>query len=190
MDQRMTWTGLALLGLFASTPVLAEIRPGFYVGAGVGEASVEVDDSGFDDGDTGFKVFAGYNINRHFALEATYFDGGTAEMSSAARAFGGSIAVSTSGLNFSLLGRLPVNEVFSVHARLGMAAYDVDTRIVAHSPLGQARFADSDSSEDVSYGLGAAFDISSSFELRAEYEAVDASNGKLSLLSVSGVYRF
>jgi OmpA-OmpF porin, OOP family len=76
MNKRMALNGLALLGLLASTTVHAETQRGFYVGAGIGQASIERDDSDFDADDTGFKVFGGYNFNQYFALEATYLDGG------------------------------------------------------------------------------------------------------------------
>lgn len=190
MDKRIASNGLVLLGLLASTSAFAEIHPGFYVGGGVGEASVKIDDSGFDESDSAFKVFAGYNFNPYLAVEAAYFDGGTAEHVSASRFVGGSIEVSTSGLNLSVLGRLPLNDTFSLHARVGIASYDVDTEIFAYSPVSQERFEDSDSSEDLSYGVGAAFNLTSSFELRAEYEAVDASDGELTLISVSALYKF
>jgi OOP family OmpA-OmpF porin len=190
MDKRIASNGLALLGLLASTSALAEIQPGFYVGAGIGEASVEIDGTGFDDSDTAFKVFGGYNINRNLAVEAAYFDGGTAEETSAGRFVGGSTEISTSGLNLSLLGRVPLNDAFSLHARVGIASYDVDSKVFAYTPLGQVNFEDSDSNEDISYGLGAAFNLTPSFELRADYEAVDASDGELTLLSVSALYKF
>lgn len=70
-----------------------------------------------------------------------------------------------------------------------MAAYDVDTKVVAFCPVDRQTEA-SDSGEDVCYGLGAACNVGASFEVRAEYQTIDASNGELTLLSVSGLYRF
>ena len=64
---------LALLG---AASVHAESQPGFYVGAGIGQATLEADDVGFDADDTAFKVFGGYSFNDYFAVELTYFDGG------------------------------------------------------------------------------------------------------------------
>jgi OOP family OmpA-OmpF porin len=190
MDKRIALNGLSLLCLLASMSALAETQPGFYVGAGIGEATVEIDDTGFDESDAAFKVFGGYNINQYLAMEAGYFDGGTADRTSAGRFVGGSIEVSTSGLNLSLLGRVPLNERFSLHARVGVASYDVDTKVVVYSPVDRSTFEDSDSNDDLTYGLGVAFDLTPSFELRADYEAVDASDGELTLLSVSALYKF
>jgi hypothetical protein len=42
----------------------------------------------------------------------------------------------------------------------------------------------------LSYGIGGAFAFSEAFELRAEYEAIDVSDGTFDLLSVGGVYKF
>ena len=59
----------------------AELDPGFYVGAGVGQSKIEADDINFDEDDTGFKVFGGYQFNKYFAVELAYIDGGNADKS-------------------------------------------------------------------------------------------------------------
>jgi OOP family OmpA-OmpF porin len=183
MIKRVALNGLVLAGMFASASSLAAEQPGFYAGAGVGKASIEVDDVGFDADDTAFKVFGGYNFNDYFALEAAYFDGGKPD-----QRFGiGSVEVALSGLNVSALGRLPVNEVFSVFAKLGFASYDgevtgrIGNRVVSREDT---------TDEDVTYGIGAAFNIGASFQVRGEYEAFDISGGSFDVLSVSGVYKF
>jgi len=183
MIKRVALNGLVLAGMFASATALAEVPAGFYVGAGVGKASIEVDDTGFDADDTAFKVFGGYNVNKNFAVEVAYFDGGKPD-----DRFGiGSVEVSLSGLNLSALGRLPVNDVFSVFGKVGFASYDLE----ATGRIGNRVVAREDGSdEDLSYGIGAAFNIGTSFEVRGEYEALDVSNGAFSVLSVSGVYKF
>lgn len=190
MDKRIALHGLALLGLLASTTAVAQTESGFYVGAGIGEATIEIDDTGFDDSDTAFKVFGGYDINRFFAVEAAYFDGGTAEQELAGMSFVGSTEVDTSGFDLAALGRLPINDVFSVHAKIGIASYDVDTTIRVSSRFGQSVTKENISDEDVLFGFGAAFDIGASFGLRAEYETVEASDGDFTLLSISGLFRF
>jgi opacity protein-like surface antigen len=42
----------------------------------------------------------------------------------------------------------------------------------------------------VTYGVGAAFNIGTSFVVRGEYEAFDISGGSFDVLSVSGAYKF
>lgn len=188
MHKRIALNGLALLGMLAGATAVADTQPGFYVGAGLGQATIEVDDTGFGDGfdahDAAFKVFAGYNLNQYFAGELTYFDGGEADQS-----FGpGTAEIGTDGLTLSVLGRLPLGEVFSIFGRIGFASYDVGGNGRVDN-----RFIVSDSGSDEalsSYGIGGTFNLGPSFELRAEYEAINISDGDFSVLWVSGLFKF
>lgn len=194
MHKRMALNGLALLGLLASSNVLAEIQPGFYAGVGLGTATVELDadpalaNFKFDSDDTAFKVFGGYNFNQYFALEATYFDGGEAE-ETVIRGLGGTgtVGIGTTGLIASVLGRLPLGEVFSLCGKLGFASYDVEGKGRVN---GNVVIEMDGSDDDVAYGVGAAFNIGTSFELRAEYESISIPDGDFTLLTLNGVYRF
>lgn len=182
MYKRYGLSGLAVLGLMAGA-AQAEVQPGFYAGAAIGQASIKVDDVGFDESDTAFKVFGGYTFNDYFALEAAYFDGGAPKMSSG----GASVDAELTGLMAAAVGRLPLGESFSVFGKLGFTSYDfkVNGRVDGQTV---ASFDGSD--EEVLYGVGAAMSFAQSFELRAEYEALDVSGGEYSVLSLSGVYRF
>lgn len=183
MNKRVALNGWVLVGMFASASVVADVQPGFYAGASLGKASIEVDDAGFDADDTAFKVFGGYTFNPNFAVELAFVDGGKPD-----ERFGaGQVEVAVDGLNLSAVGRLPVNDKFSVFGKLGFASYDVE----AKGRIGNTVVAsESGSDEDLSYGIGAAFNITPAIEVRAEYEAIDVSDGSFSLLSVGGVYRF
>lgn len=183
MNNRVALNGWLLVGMFASASALADVQPGFYAGGGVGKASIEIDDAGFDSDDTAFKVFGGYNFNPNFAVELAFIDGGKPDEN-----FGfGSVEIAVDGLNLSAVGRLPVNEAFSVFGKLGFASYDVEVK----GRVGNRVVASDDmSDEDVSYGVGAAFNFGASVELRGEYEAIDVSDGSFSLLTVSGIYKF
>jgi OmpA-OmpF porin, OOP family len=195
MHKRMALNGLALIGLLASTTVLAETQPGFYVGAGVGKATTEIDDDGtteFDSDDTAFRVFGGYNFNQHFALEAAYFDGGAPEETViAVPGARGTIDISTTGLIASVLGRVPVGEIFSVYGKVGLASFDNELKGRVNGDV----VTEADDSDDgVAYGVGAAFNIGPSFELRAEYEAFSGSffdsDIDVTALTVNALYKF
>lgn len=196
MRKRMALNGLALLGLLASTNVLAEIQPGFYAGVGVGTATVELDTNQqlggftFDSDDTAFKVFGGYNFNQYFAIEATYFDGGNPEETLFTLADArGTLEVGVSGLSAAAIGRVPLGEVFALYGKLGLASYDAEITGRLNGDVvedGEAEVSD----DDVVYGVGAAFNVGSQFELRAEYEAISFSDGDFTLLSVSGLFKF
>jgi OmpA-OmpF porin, OOP family len=191
MHKRMALNGLALLGLLASSTVLAETQPGFYAGAGVGKATIELDDEdgfGFDADDTAFKVFGGYNFNQYFAIEAAYFDGGAPEETvisvPGAR---GTIEVGTTGLIASVLGRVPLGDMFSLYGKLGFASYDAEIKGRVN---GNVVIEEDGSDDDVAYGVGAAFNLGASFELRAEYEAISLSDGDFNMLTVNGLFKF
>ena len=79
---------LALAGL-ASPAALAQ-DSGWYAGGGIGRAVTTIDDERIraglasqgltttgmtqDDSDTAYRLFGGYQFNRHFGLEAGWFD--------------------------------------------------------------------------------------------------------------------
>lgn len=194
MHKRMALNGLALLGLLASTNVLAEIQPGFYAGVGLGSATIELDadptldDFKFDSDDTAFKVFGGYNINQYFAAEAAYFDGGEPE-ETVVRGPGvnGTVGLGTTGLIASVLGRIPLGEIFSLYGKLGLASYEVEGKGRLN---GDVIIEETGTEDDVAYGFGAAVSVGASFELRAEYESISISDGDFTLLTVNGLFRF
>lgn len=182
MHKRIALNGLAIVSLAFGAAAYAEDAPGFYVGASVGEASVELSDVDFDESDTSFKVFGGYAFNQYFAVEAAWFDGGKAE-----ERFGSnSVAVELTGLNASAVGRLPLGEVFTLFGKVGFATYDAE---VSERVAGET-FSEDGSDEDFSYGAGGEFRFGQAFSLRAEYEVVDAADAEFNVLSVGGVYRF
>ena len=185
MHKRLGLTALAALALMAATAVQADTQPGFYAGAGIGTTKVghdAFDGSGIDETDTGFKVFGGYTFNQNWAVEVSYFDFGEASAS----AGGDSVSVGVSGLSASGVGRLPINDMFSLYGKLGFASYDVDAKFnVAGFGSGSA----SDSDSDLIYGVGGALSFGGSFEARLEYEALNV-DGDASMISVSGLFRF
>src|SRR3546814_1380705 len=66
----------ALVGAATFGAQAAE-EPGFYLGAGAGQSFV--DETGYDDEDTAFSAFGGYQFNQWFGLEAGYADLGELE---------------------------------------------------------------------------------------------------------------
>lgn len=186
MYKRFGLSTFAALGLTAAMAAQADTQPGFYAGVGIGEATMKVEVPGFDDfdaSDTAFKIFGGYTFNQYFAVELSYFDGGAPNES-----FGsGSVEVELTGLNASAVGRLPLADTFALFGKIGFASYDVEgTGRVGNQTVGTFEGSD----EDVSYGIGAAFSFAQTFEIRAEYEAIDFSGGDFNVLSLSGLYRF
>ena len=180
------FTFIALAAALATQSAVAEIRPGFYAGAGLGIVDVEDDTVGFDDGDTGFKVFGGYQLGDIVSVEVSYIDGGTAEETAGAA----KLEVDTSIVNLSVLGDLLLTEQFSLFGRLGYAFIDTDADFSVRIGNMTVRASDSDSDNEVSYGIGGVYRFTEQLEVRAEFEAFDVSNGDLNAITASVLFRF
>jgi hypothetical protein len=162
---------LLFAGLLITLPtsIFAGAESGFYIGAGAGDASVEFTD--FDESDSSYKFFGGYNIGFiplvDFAIEASYVDFGSPRS--------GADSVDISGVNVFGLAGLSFGP-FGVFAKVGMIDWDVDRSTT-------------DSGTDPAYGLGVRVALGS-FAVRAEYEIYDFDAIDVEMISVSGVYTF
>ena len=156
------------------TSAVAGADSGFYLGAGVGDASIK--DSGFDESDSAYKILGGYNIGFiplvDFAVEASYVDFGKPTSTAGSVEVTGFDAFGLAGLSFG---------PFGVFAKAGAISWDADSTFGGTTT--------SDSGSDPAYGLGARFAIGS-FSVRAEYEVFDVDNADLEMVSVSGVFTF
>ena len=158
---------------------IAGADSGFYVGAGVGDATVKADDINFDESDAAYKIFGGYNIGFiplvDFSVEASYVDFGSASS--------GVNNIDISGVNAFGLAGLSFGP-FGIFAKAGAIRWDLDASNSAVPVSG------GESGTDPAYGIGARFAISS-FAVRAEYEVYDVDSvSDLSMLSVSAVFTF
>ncbi len=166
---------VCLTGSFLAMPavVLAGADSGFYIGAGVGDASIKTDN--LDESDSAYKIFGGYNIGFiplvDFAVEASYVDFGSPSS--------GPDNVEVTGLNAFGLAGLSFGP-FGVFAKAGMIKWDAD--------FSDGTATTNDSGTDPAYGIGARFAIGP-FAVRAEYEVYDL-DADLDMVSVSGVFTF
>lgn len=185
---------------------------GWYLGGNIGQAKAEIDneritqnllEDGFsgiaisdDDRDTGYKLFGGYQFNRHFALEAGYFNLGEFSFNATTLPLGtldGKMKLE--GLNFDLVGFMPLSEKLSAFGRVGVNyAETKDTfsgtgAVNVLSPNAEKR----EANPKVGLGLQYAFTESLAMRVEAErYRINDAvgNKGDIDLLSVGLVYRF
>jgi len=161
--------------MFVPFNVLAGSDSGFYIGAGVGNAPVEM--INFDENDMAYKIFGGYNFGLiplvDIAVEASYVDFGSPSTSSVNVDVSGVNAFGLAGVNFG---------PFGVFAKLGMINWNTDISLNGIRSSG--------SGLDPAYGIGAKLKFSS-LALRAEYEYYDLDNATdVSMLSVSAVFTF
>ena len=193
MMKRIT-LALAVAGLAAAGGARADDRddePGFYIGGGVGEYQVTINDfddvttaiEKYDSDDTAWKGIAGWNANRFFALELAYVNLGSPEDEIVPDTF---VRTETDGFAPYVVGTLPVG-IFDFFAKAGYYLYQTDTRIT--SPLGNAH--SKQSGDDFTWSLGAGVTFLKSFNLRLEYEQFDFQNTDDSnALWLTGTFRF
>jgi hypothetical protein len=172
-----------LTAALASGPAVAGADSGFYLGAGVGQASVGDisidggDSFSFDGDDTGYKAIVGFNFGWipliDLAVEGSYFDfgepddGGVKVDADALAAFG------VVGANLGPIG---------IFGKVGAVNWDAKAS-------GEGGSADDDGT-DPAYGIGARFQLGS-FQIRAEYELFDIDAvDDVDFLSASLLYTF
>jgi OmpA-OmpF porin, OOP family len=176
----------------------AEEETGFYAGIGLGQSTIENDEDGidFDEDDTGFKLFGGYQFNEFIAVELAYINEGEPNDSFTVAGIDVENEVEITQVSATAVGTLPFNEFFGAMGRLGFSYVDASFKQTA-SGFGTTVDED-DNTTEVSYGLGIWFAPRKDFLLRLEYEMTSAelfdddidADTDISLISVSAMYRF
>jgi OOP family OmpA-OmpF porin len=143
---------------------------GLYLGAAVGQSKVrhfcnDVATVGFptcDEKDVTWKLSAGYNFNRNFAVEAGYVDWGKFTFSNAAI----SGDVKAKGFELLAVGAFPVYQNLSAYAKAGFVRWDADFS----ARVGSAAFSNDDKGTDFTFALGLAYDFTNNFAARLEWQ--------------------
>lgn len=172
---------------------------GFYAGGSAGWSMIDdefindqkEDRHSVDDSSLGWKFFAGYNLNQYFGVELAYVDLGeaTATISAANNNNVGKaseVTTTTEGFSFAATGRYPFAKQFDVFARIGGFYYsneiNRDTKLdFSRTIVNRAGtrvveqiegLAGGGSADRVTYffGLGARYEWSENFSIRAEWE--------------------
>lgn len=194
MRIRFTTTSSAILLGAMALPgaALAGSDSGFYIGAGVGQASIgDINDidggegfssSNFDGDDVGYKLFVGYNFGLipflDLAIEGGYRDFGQPDDT-----VGGTrVEVDADGFDLFGLAGIKLGPV-GLFAKVGAINWDAD---VSAAGEGSA----SDDGTDPAYGIGARLKFGS-LEVRGEYEIFDIDGADdVDFLSASAVWTF
>ena len=175
MANEMAFAKRSKLAALAGVTVLATVfgasnvaqAQGGYVGASIGQS----DYYGFSDNPTGTKIFGGYNFNKNFGVEATWYDFGKAKDSG--------VTVEADGIGFTANGYLPLSNEFSLFGKIGLLMWDADTNVGV-----------SDDGTDILYGFGGMWNLNKQFALRVEYEKADLDDGDATFLSFGFSYHF
>lgn len=173
-------TALGLLGCAAGAQAADN---GIYLGVGVGQATIEIDDvaglADFDGDDLGYKVIAGVRPLDWLAFEANYVNFGEPDDTLA----GAKLRSEGDGFAGYGLGLLAVGPV-DLFAKVGVIAWDAE---LTNPQLGRLS---EDDGTDLAYGVGAQFRLLS-LGVRAEYEVFDIDEvDNANMISVSVTYTF
>jgi hypothetical protein len=188
-------TLLALSGTW--TAANAENDSGFYLGGGVGQFNVQIDDvddtddavERLDDSDTSWKAFVGYRFNPYISLEAAYIDFGGPSDSLESSGSSGDYKIEMSGFAPYVIGTLPLGPV-ELFGKVGYYFYDADLSVDLDD-LGGDVFQSNSSEEDLLYGVGVGMTFFEHLHARLEYERIDSSViDDSDAIWLSGAWRF
>jgi hypothetical protein len=194
---------LGLVGVFGLSATAAA-DPAIYLGGGVGQYHVKVDDNSYtppagataeatlggsyQDSPAVWRVFAGYQFGKfvdskwmpNIAVQADYlwYSTGSDHVPTGNP---NSTSVSGDGYEVSLRPSYPLASWVDIFARVGYQWYNIDVKT-------QYIKGQSDSNNELMYSGGFAFHFTPHLGLTTEYEVVNVSSGDLNAATVSLVY--
>lgn len=156
--------GVSAMTMSASVLAQRAAETGWYVGASLGQND-DLDDA------MAWKISAGYQINRNLAVELGYTSLGEKDV----------LGVTVEGNAWELIGlyKFPIANQFSVYGLLGFARLEAEAVVPI---LGKV----SDTSTELTYGIGVQYDFSPKVGVRAQYQDYDGS----AVISAGIVYKF
>ncbi len=169
---------IAVLLSAIAAPVFAE---GMYAGVNLGQNKYDFAGAGISgaakDTSTVVGILGGYAINKNFAAEAAYTSLGSVDV-------GGGNTVKSSVLSLSGVGSFPINDQFSLFAKVGLAQSKVEA-------TGQA----SKTKSGTTFGIGGQYNVTSAIGIRVGYDkykvgANPSIDINTSVMSVGGVFKF
>jgi OOP family OmpA-OmpF porin len=145
-----------------------------------------------DERDTGFKVFAGKQLNRYLAIEGGYFHSGRFEFSGLTtdnRALNGNN--SYRGVNLDLVGQLPLTQRLSLLGRAGVQYGNMRSHVRSNLITADTTYGKT----NAKFGAGVEYKLTEAAALRWEVEryrteGTAALGRNVDLASVSFVYKF
>ncbi|MCK5395417.1 MAG: porin family protein [Gammaproteobacteria bacterium] len=149
---------------------------GGYIGASIGQTDIDV--PGFDDANS-LAIYGGYKVNKNFALELSYVDLGESEDD-----FAPVWTVEVDGINFSAVGIFPASEQVDLFGKVGMYMWDISV-----SEAGFGEFYSEDGT-DLSFGFGAAINLTEQFALVFEYQMFDVDDEDMTNISLGARLNF
>ena len=140
-----------------------------YVGGSFGNSDANINCAGTvtcDNKDTGFKVFGGYMFTPNFGVEGAYASFGTATASVLVPPLV-NVEIKGTGFGAFAVGVVPIDQ-FSVFGKLGVASIKAEGS-GSVAGFGGATLP-SETHTDVAWGVGAGYNFTKNFGIRAEWE--------------------
>lgn len=174
MKKSTKWL-LATTLLASGISSTAHSSPGVYFGVGLGHS--DLNETNFDD-DTSKRLFAGYQVNRFFSLEAGYNNLGHFNSSSI------SASSELDGFEASVIASYPIRSQLSVFGRVGIWKWDYDAK-TANGTVSR-----SENGSDLFYGAGLDVKINNRLKVRAAYDEYEVNNATPHVASLNILYTF
>ena len=191
-----TLLALAAAGNMAQAQA-ADNDSGFYVGGGVGQFNVKIDDvddtnnalERLDDDDTAWKAFVGWRFNPYIGLELSYIDFGNPNGHASASGSSGDYSADLSGFAPYIIGSFPLGPV-ELFGKVGYYFYDLKLSADIDD-VTDPQFRSKKSDEDLVYGFGAGVTFFEHLHARLEYEKIDSDRiDDADAIWLSGAWRF
>lgn len=118
---------------------------------------------------TVYKLQAGYQINRNFAVEGGYIGSGKETYTASGGNLAGPVVASgkVNGWNLNAVGILPVANQFGVLGKLGVAGLRFAANVTGPGGVASA----SVSKTDITYGIGAKYDFTDNIYVRLDLDS-------------------
>jgi len=192
---------LLALGVAHSAAAADEANTsGFYIGAGIGQATVKIDNlegvgdvlEDLDSDATAWKLVIGWRFNPFIALETDYIDLGAPDGNFDATGSSGQYKVELAGFAANVTGTIPIG-IFELSGKVGYYWHDADLRVDFDNigPNNGNVFNGSSNGEAVTYGVGAGVTFFGHLNTKVEYEYYDVEDiDSTYALWLTGAWRF
>jgi OmpA-OmpF porin, OOP family len=200
---RILGSTLAVLLALAVSHSAAAQEPdtsGFYIGAGLGQFDVKVDDlegvgdvlQDLDADDSAWKFVLGWRFNPFIAIEADYIDLGAPNGDFDASGSSGQYELDLAGFAGYVVGSIPIG-IFEISGKVGYYFHDVDVHVDFDNigPNNGNVFDSEESSEALVAGVGAGVTFFEHLNAKVEYEYFDIDEvDDAYALWLTGAWRF
>ena len=166
-------------------PGLAAADSGLFVGASVGNTTIEDDFDGLViDGDANsYRLVTGFRFGELLGLEIGYQDFGELNELVTVGTLTSEALIDTNGWTAGATLDLPVNETFSLFGRAGVYFWDAEVIVDGFS-------IDVPGDENPYYGAGARVNVSPNFSLIGDWTRFELDNANADMIALGFQYRF